>query len=95
MKATVRDNSAQQRFELAVGDALAIINYRREGRFVGMTHVEVPVDLRGKGVGSTLVAGALALVRQRGEKVAPLCSFVVRYIRWHPENEDLLADGYD
>ena len=95
MKATVRDNSAQQRFELAVGDALAIIDYRREGRFVAMTHAEVPPDLRGKGVGSALVAGALALVRERGEKVAPLCPFVRRYIRWHPEAEDLLADGYD
>jgi len=30
MKQTVRDNPARQRYELAAGDALAIIDYRRE-----------------------------------------------------------------
>lgn len=90
---TVRDNSARQRYELDVGDEPAFIDYRRDGRIVSMTHAEVPLASRGGGIGSTLVAGALALVRERGEKVVPLCSFVAHYIRLHPEAQDLLAGG--
>ena len=91
MTGTVRDEPARQRFELAVGDELAFIDYRRDGRIVTMTHAEVPPALRGGGVGSELVAGALALVRARGEKVVPLCSFVAHYIGRHVQAQDLLA----
>jgi predicted GNAT family acetyltransferase len=38
-----------------------------------------------------LVRGVLALVRQRGDKVVPLCPFVEHYMRRHPEVHDLLA----
>lgn len=93
MTTPVRDNSARQRYELEVGGALAFIDYRREGRIVSMTHAEVPLASRGGGVGSALVAGALVLVRQRGEKVVPLCPFVAHYMRRHPEARDLLAGG--
>lgn len=97
MTDTVRDDSARQRYELEVGGALAFIDYLRDGRKVVMTHAEVPVALRGGGVGSALVKGALALVRERGEQVVPLCSFVAQYMRRHPETRDLLAgaDGPD
>jgi predicted GNAT family acetyltransferase len=90
---TVRDDPARQRYELAVGDELAFIDYRRAGRIVTMTHAEVPLALRGGGVGSALVKGALGLVRERGEKVVPLCPFVEHYMRRHPEVHDLIAGG--
>lgn len=93
MTDTVSDNSACRRYELDVGDALAFIDYLRDGRTVIMTHAEVPVVLRGGGIGSALVAGALALVRERGEKVVPRCPFVAQYMRRHPETLDLLADA--
>ena len=93
MTDTVRDDSARQRFELEVGDALAFVDYRRDGRTLLLTHAEVPPALRGGGVGSALVKGTLALVRQRGEKVVPLCSFVANYMERHPEVQDLLAEA--
>lgn len=89
---TVRDDSARQRYELEVEGGLAFIDYVRDGRNVVMTHAEVPLAQRGGGIGSELVKGALALVRERGGKVVPLCPFVARYIRRHPETRDLLAD---
>lgn len=92
MTDAVRDDPARQRFELEVDGALAFVDYQRDGRKLLLTHAEVPPALRGGGVGSALVNGALALVRERGEKVVPLCSFVVRYMRRHPEVQDLLAD---
>jgi uncharacterized protein len=87
----VRDDCARRRYELEAGDALAFIEYRRDGHIVTMTYAEVPASLRGRGVGSVLVKGALELVRERGERVIPRCSFVQHYIRRHPEVHDLLA----
>jgi len=89
----VRDDAVRRRYELAVGDALAFIDYHRDGRIVAMTHAQVPPALRGGGIGKALVAGALALVRERGEKVLPLCPFVAHYMQRHPEAHDLLAAG--
>jgi hypothetical protein len=87
----VRDNSERQRYELEVEGGFAFIDYRRDERVVTMTHAEVPRTLRGGGVGSELVRGALALARQRGDTIVPLCSFVEHYMRRHPEAHDLLA----
>ncbi|MGH8300742.1 MAG: GNAT family N-acetyltransferase [Steroidobacteraceae bacterium] len=91
MTDAVRDDAARRRYQLAVGGEVAFIDYLRDGHNVVMTHAEVPPALRGGGVGSALVKGALALVRERGEKVVPLCSFVAQYMRRHPETRDLLA----
>ncbi len=92
MTDTVRDDAARQRFELEVDGALAFVDYQRDGRKLLLTHAEVPPALRGGGVGSALVQGALALARERGEKVVPLCSFVAHYMSRHPEVQDLLAE---
>ena len=96
MKKTVHDDPQRQRYELEVEGGFAFIDYRRDGDVVTMTHAEVPRALRGGGIGLELVRGALALARQHGEKVVPVCSFVEHYMRRHPEVHDLLAapDGF-
>ena len=94
MQATVRDNTARQRYELEIGGEVAFIDYHRDGRTVTLTHVEVPLALRGQGLGTTLVKGMFALVRERNDRIIPVCPFIVRYMRWHPERtEDLLDDS--
>jgi predicted GNAT family acetyltransferase len=35
--------------------------------------------------------GMLAIVRERGEKVVPVCSYAAAYMRQHEEHRDLLA----
>jgi uncharacterized protein len=87
----VRNNAARQRFELDVGDALAFANYRLAPGTVIITHTETPVALRGRGIGSQLVAGALALIRADGNKVVAGCGFVADYLAQHPEWRDLEA----
>ena len=89
----VRDNPAASRFEMASGDAVAFIEYRREGddRIV-LLHTEVPEALSGKGVGSKLVRGVLDALRAEGAKVVPRCEFVAAFVERHPEYRDLLAD---
>jgi len=42
----------------------------------------------GKGFASRLVGAALADARARGFKIVPACSFVVAYVRRHPEHGD-------
>ncbi len=91
MTHTVRDNPTRRRYELDVNGALAFIDYRRDGGVIAMTHAEVPIELRGGGIGSELVRGALLLVRERGERVIPLCPFVAAYMRRYREFDDLLA----
>ena len=61
----------------------------REGDAIVFTHTQVPPALEGQGVGSRLIAGALAQVREAGLKVVPACSFVAAYVQRHPEAADL------
>jgi len=87
----VIDNTDRRRFELAVDGQLAFANYRMVGDAAHITHVETPVALRGGGVAGRLMAGALAIIRARGQKVKPVCPYAVAYIQRHPQEQDLLA----
>lgn len=87
----VRDNAALARFELDSGDALAVAYYRLEDGVITFTHTEVPHRLRGRGLASQLVKGALDAARARNLRVVPRCSFVADYIARHPETHDLVA----
>ena len=86
---SVRDNKAQSRFELDVEGALAFANYRRTPDTVIITHTETPRSLRGRGIASELVRGALELIRADGLKVVAGCGFVVDYLQKHPGFADL------
>ncbi|NLS73344.1 N-acetyltransferase [Bradyrhizobium brasilense] len=87
--AAVRDNRDQNRFELDTEGGLAFANYRRTPAAVIITHTETPRALRGRGVASELVRGALELIRTDGHKVIAGCGFVVDYLNKHPEYADL------
>src|SRR4051812_36028966 len=86
---TVRDNKAQSRFELDVEGALAFANYRLTPSAIIITHTETPRALRGRGIASELVKGALDLIRGDGHKVIAGCGFVVDYLRKNPQYADL------
>ena len=89
--APVVDNQATQRIELTVDGKTAFVAYTLAGRRIVLIHTEVPAELQGKGVGSTLVRGALDLARQRGLEVVPLCPFVASFIKRHPEYLGLVS----
>ena len=89
--AAVRDNKTQSRFELDVEGSVAFANYRQTPSAVIITHTETPRALRGRGIASELVKGALELIRADGRKVIAGCGFVVDYLYKHPEYADLNA----
>jgi uncharacterized protein len=90
----VADHPDLHRYEAraADGTVLGFSAYRRSGDVVVFTHTEVDDSQEGKGVGSTLVRGALDDVRRAGLKVRPLCPFVKAYIERHEEYADLVVD---
>ncbi len=87
----VTDNRARNRFELIVEGITAHIDYERKSDRIVLIHTIVPDALGGKGVGSRLVKGALAMIRAEGLKLVPQCPFVAAYIDKHPEYRDLVA----
>ncbi len=91
MPSPIRDNKALSRFELDAGGATAFMKYRRNGGVLTLDHTETPVEARGRGIASRLVAGVLDEVRRRGLKIVPRCAFVRAYLAKHPEFRDLVA----
>ena len=87
----VRDNKAKRRFELDTGCGVAFANYRLAPDTVIITHTETPAALRGRGIASQLVKGALGLIRADGLKVVAGCGFVADYLQKHPEFSDLVT----
>jgi predicted GNAT family acetyltransferase len=88
---TVRDNVAASRFELAFDGGVAFVDYTRSAGARVLTHAEVPIGQRGRGIGLRLAAGTLQLLRAQGEKVVPRCRFMARFMERHREYADLLA----
>ena len=85
----VRNNTALNRFELNVEGSVAFANYRLAPGVVTITHTETPAALRGRGIASRLIEGALEQIRADNLKVVAGCGFVVDYLAKHPEFADL------
>jgi predicted GNAT family acetyltransferase len=88
----VVDNVDKQQFELEVDGRTAFAAYQRDGNVIVFTHTEVPPELQGRGVGSTLARGALDAARAEGAQVVPLCPFIASYMRRHPKYLDLVSE---
>ena len=91
MADTVRDNRAEQEFEIEVDGHRAVAAYQREEGRIVFTHTHVPRAIEGRGIGSRLIRAALDSARDEGLEVVPQCPFVAAYIERHPEYRDLLA----
>jgi predicted GNAT family acetyltransferase len=89
MSNNVRDNSKLQRFELDTDGHIAFSEYKRSDGVLTIMHTEVPKELEGRGIGSSLIRGVLDTARASGLKVTPRCPFAKAYIERHPEYVDL------
>jgi predicted GNAT family acetyltransferase len=80
----------QGRFIAQVDGGQCLLEYRRAGNTLHITHTEVPPALQGRGLAADLVAAVLTEVRGQGWRVRPVCGYVRTYMRRHPETQDLL-----
>lgn len=82
---TVRHNRAEHRYELDTPHGLAVAVYREQAGSRIFTHTEVPPADEGQGLAARLVKAALDDTKANGLKIVPACSYVVAYVRRHPE----------
>lgn len=89
----VTHNDELHRFEVHLGHELAgFIDYTHTDDVLDLTHTEVDPAFGGKGIGGTLVKGALDLIRgEGGLTIVPTCPFVATFIKRNPEYADLVA----
>jgi uncharacterized protein len=90
MAGTLSNNTALNRYELAIDGETASLHYRMAPGVITLAHTEVPPALGGRGVGSILVRAVLDDIRARGLKVVATCPFVGAFLGKHPEYSDLL-----
>ena len=90
MTADLRNNTEKHRYELEIDGHIAFVVYRLGDDAITLVHTEVPKELGGRGVGSTLVRKVLEAVRAAGLKIVPMCPFVSAWMAKHPEFDDLL-----
>ena len=90
----IRDNPGKHRFEADLGDAVAIAEYNLLSNAIMFTHTEVPKAYEGRGIGTRLIEFALAVARERGLQVIPICPFFAAYMKAHAEVQDLLTPAY-
>ena len=90
----VRDNRDLHRYEVTVDGGLAgILIYRlnEADAVITLVHTEVDRAFRGRHLADRLARHALDDARGTGLRVGPDCPFVARFIRAHPEYQDLVA----
>jgi predicted GNAT family acetyltransferase len=90
MTEIVVNNKTRHRYELAVEGHIAATYYSLADGVITFIHTEVPPELGGRGIGSTLIRGALDQVRADGLKVIAQCPFVKAFIEKHADYQDLL-----
>lgn len=87
----VTNNESKRRFELQQGEFTSVADYVPSAGVLTITHLVVPVELRGRGVASQLAQGVVEYAREHGLKLRPVCPFMVTYLERHPEYQDLVA----
>ena|SRR5689334_6407838 len=78
------------RFEIERDGAVAYLEYSLTPKVLALVHTEVPEELRGQGIGSSLIESALRWAREHHHKVDVICPVVQDYISKHTEYSDLV-----
>ena len=80
----VKNNIAQNRYELEVDGKLAFADYSLDGSTLYINHVETPAELRGGGVAGKVMAGVVEDAKKRGLEIIPICGYAAIYLKRHP-----------
>jgi predicted GNAT family acetyltransferase len=86
----IRDNAAEQRWEITVGDDTAWLTYARGTSVLALIMTSIPAKLSGTGIASRLALHAVQTARAEGLKLDPSCPFMIGWLERHPEYSDLV-----
>jgi uncharacterized protein len=83
----------ENRYVLIDDDAIVgEVEYQRDGDTLSLLRAEVPIELRGQGLGIPLVRGTLESIQQQGDlTVVPVCPYIAKFMMKNREFEDLRA----
>ena len=85
---TINHNTAgpHPQYEITVdGVRAGVATYQEIGDQRVFYDTQVDPVFGGRGLGTKLVAAALADTREAGKRIVPMCSFVADYAERHPE----------
>ena len=85
----VTHNAEERRFELSVDGHLAVLDYIMMDDIMIFTHTGVPPEIEGSNLGVKLVVTGLEYARDNGLIVRSKCWFMSKYLKRHPEYQDL------
>jgi uncharacterized protein len=77
----ITNNASLAQFEARLGDAVAVLQYKRVPGRVVFVHTEVPEAMRGMGVAGKLAAAGVQWARAQGLGVVAVCPFVQAFLR--------------
>ena len=80
----------ENRFELSLDGHLAVLDYIMMDNIIIFTHTGVPPAISGHNPGVKLAQTGLEYARENGLGVKSKCWFVSKYLRRHPEYQDLV-----
>jgi predicted GNAT family acetyltransferase len=90
----VLDVTEHSRFEIRVdGEPAGVALYTVAPGALRFTHTEIDGAYGGRGLGGTLVRGALDAARSRRLAVLPECDFMRGWIAKHPDYCDLVPEA--
>lgn len=92
-KYKVFENEAENRFEVIIENDVAYIDYKWYQDYFILLYIFVPVPFRGKSISTALIEYALKYARDKNVKIKIFCPYIAKYVRMHPEYQDLLAQA--
>ena len=86
----VTHNPEKHRFEITIDGHMAVLDYILMDDIIIFTHTGVPPEIEGGNVGVKLAQTGLEYARENGLGVKSKCWFVSKYLRRHPDTQDLV-----
>ena len=93
-EADIRDNPDAKRYELPIGDQVAVVTYNLSEPNLMITETLVPQRLEGRGIASRLARHVVDDARARELLILPVCPFFAAWFQKHPDQADVVHPTY-
>lgn len=87
------NNEAKKQFELHYNGTFAYITYEYEDGVWSLPHTISPDELKGTGAAGALVEKVFTFIQERGEKIIPICTYLIYYVNKHTHWKSLVVEG--